>query len=312
MLRAYTDSNVSHKINQQKSNQDLIYAICEYDMEAMLQAMEDGADLNANDTLGIDNELLPPPVVAAIEARNLPALKILLKRGAEVTATSAAGAPALLKAIVAGSFEIVDEMLRYKANPNTYHGRTGLHAAVENLPSLAVIRYSDWSVPKIKEKLLAWYNQTGEFAPDDPSDLEGIPFPEQSTPLRASYEGSLEIIPLLLSHGAQPWVANVANVSVLDILEDPLKYKRYFARGEGKFLGSTDKDILTFEMELVNRNDSSRILKVIVDYNLKEIKNRIQTHMKFSAQHAGVDVNEQLRVAALSCTSTIRERKNKS
>ncbi len=50
------------------------------------------------------------------------------------------------------------------------------------------------------------------------------------------------------------------------------------------------KNILTFEIELVNRNNSSRILKVIVDYDLKEIKNRIETHMKFSAQHGGVDL----------------------
>ncbi len=148
-------------------------------MGAMLQAIEDGADLDTSDTLGTDGKLMPPPLIAAIDVENLPALKTLLKRRAAVTATSTKGAPAFLKAVVAGDFEMVAEMLRYKANPNTYDGRTGLQAAVETLPSLAVIRYSDWSIPKIKEKLLDWYYQTGEFVPTEPDDSEGISFPEQ-------------------------------------------------------------------------------------------------------------------------------------
>ena len=78
MLRAHTDNNVRPKIHQQKANQDLIYAIYEYDMGAMLQAIEDGADLDTSDTLGTDGKLMPPPLIAAIDVENLSSFRLIL------------------------------------------------------------------------------------------------------------------------------------------------------------------------------------------------------------------------------------------
>lgn len=289
MFNAYPSTSVSQK-NQKEYNQNLLYAICDYDMAEMMRAIKQGADLDTIDTVDDADKIINPPLIKAITTGNLPALKILLKHGAKVTATSTNDIPAFIGAVSKGYFEMVHEMLLYKANPNVYHGCTALQAAIVDLSSLPVIRYSHWSDAGIKEKLLAWYHQKGEFAVSGSDSLAGVPFPEPTTPLRASYKGMLEIIALLLNEGVKPWIGNDSNVNVLDILADPVKYKKYFCGNLVTFLESADKDTLTFKVKLTNRNNSSPKLEVIVDYDLKEVKNRIETYMKFSATHGGVDL----------------------
>lgn len=287
------NTSIQRKVSQidiKQINQDLIYSIHEYDDQAIIKSIEEGANVNADDALDIEGGLMEPPIIAAIVSKNFTALKILLKNGAKVTTTNKDGVPAFILAI-GTSFEIVQEMLLYNADPNAYYGRSALSKAIVSLGSFPIIRYAVWSTPDIKRKLSDWYEQKGEFSPSDPSDPDGgVPYPEQTIPLRATYNGMLEIVSLLLSRGAQAWIPNDSNITVLDVLESPINYKKEFIRSNVKFLESTDNHILTFEVELYNRSNSAPPIKIIVDYDLRPVRNKVKTYIEQVTKYQGVDV----------------------
>lgn len=269
-------------------NLHLIFAIYQHDDEGVKNAIKDGADIDVSDAVDEDKKPVAPPIHAAINIHNLTALRILLKQGASVATLNARRVPALTRAVVEGSFDMVQEMLLYGADPNTYHGRSVLSSAIVDLPSLAVIKYSTWSTPTLKQKLLDWYEQKGEFSTQNP--YIGVPFPPQSVPLRASYQGMQEIVSLLLSKGAHFWIPNDNNITILDFLGDPVKYKTEVIRPDVRFIDSVDKDILTCEVDVNNRNNSAPSIKIIVDYDLREIRKRIHTFSDLTSRHARVDV----------------------
>ena len=192
------------KVNQSfaKGNTVLMEAASAQQLEAVDWLIKAGASPEQANLDG-DRALMfaVPPEFLSDGGRRIDVLKYLLKAGVWVNAQNKNGETALMRAVRLGPLSAVEELLRWKAEPNlkNINGETALHLAVFD---------SDKRMGVVKALLSAGANPNAKTVMGN-------------TPLMdAAYRGNIQIVEELLRRGADKNITNELGETALVIASE--------------------------------------------------------------------------------------------
>jgi ankyrin len=199
----------------------LMFAAAEGHAAAVKTLLENGADPNLVTVASTKPERRPAggmsALILAARQGHVDTVRALLEGGADVNLTSADRTSALLIAVINGRYELANVLLEHGADPSLAdtNGRAPLYAAID----LRNVQWSQAPAPKLPqadhlamiETLVAagadlntqirdQINHRGSFDMRWTELVGGTPF------LRAAWNGDVQVMKLLLEHGADPRV----------------------------------------------------------------------------------------------------------
>jgi len=212
-----------------KGQTALMWALSERHLDVAEALIASGADVQARSTSGFS------PILFAARQGDLDAVKMLLDRGADVGETALDGTSVLHMATVRGHVELVEFLLDQGVDPNADgNGYTPLHWAAGWWETATTRDYSvrEWSrlagLPeeermRLLEALLAGGANVNARTTRNPPrfgssawKIHGGGSAAGATPLFfAAMTGDIEVMRLLLDHGADPLLPTVSNTSPL-------------------------------------------------------------------------------------------------
>jgi ankyrin repeat protein len=288
MLASYTgnpaavevllDRGANANAQQVRGQSALMWAAAEGHTDVLKLLIERGADVALSTVASTKPERRPPGGMTALlfAARQgkIDAARSLLEGGANVNQAGADNTSPLLIAVLNGHYELASMLLEHGADPNIAdaNGRTPIYAAID----LRNVQWSQGPAPELPQaahlamiKQLAAANAdlsvkiTGKVGHRGSFDMRwsdlkgGTPF------LRAAWNGDIEVMRLLLEHGADPKVMTEKNETALLLLAGagwPLG--QGYIRSDEEILASLDLLVKEFGMD-VNAATTEGITPVI-------------------------------------------------
>jgi uncharacterized protein len=229
LLAAGADPNAS----QIRGQTALMWAASEGHTEAIRLLIDAGANLEATSIASTRPERRPAGGFTALlfAARQgyLDTARALIDAGAEVNHVGADGTSPLLIAIVNGRYELASMLLEHGADPSLADdkGRAPLYAVIDlrnqqwsqapapKLPQethMAMIRALVAAGADLEQTLSGKIAHRGSFDMRWTELVGGTPF------LRAAWNGDIEVMRLLLEHGADPQVKTAKDETALLLL----------------------------------------------------------------------------------------------
>jgi ankyrin repeat protein len=211
----------------------LMWAAAEGHSAVIKQLLASGADTSLSSAASTKPERRPAGGMTALlfasRQGKLEAARALVEGGADVNQVGADGTSPLLIAIVNGHYPVASLLLEHKANASLAdaNGRTPLYAAIDlrnqqwsqgpapELPQaqhLAMIKQLVAADADLKATITGKVKHRGSFDMRWTDLKGGTPF------LRAAWNGDIEIMNLLLEHGADPNVVTDKNETALLLL----------------------------------------------------------------------------------------------
>lgn len=218
---------------QARGQTALMWAAAEGHADVIRLLVEHGADLETASIASTRPERRPAggftALLFAARQGHLEAARALIEAGADVSHVGADGTSPLLIAIVNGHYELAYGLLEHGADPSLAdnNGRAPLYAAIDlrnqqwsqapapRLPQethMAMIRTLVEAGANLEQTLSGKIAHRGSFDMRW-SELEGgTPF------LRAAWNGDIDVMRLLLAHGANPRVTTANGETALLLL----------------------------------------------------------------------------------------------
>jgi ankyrin repeat protein len=192
-----------------------------------------GADLSLSSAASTKAERRPAGGMTALlfAARegHMDAVRVLVEGGADVNQTGADSTSPLLIAVVNGHYDVASTLMDHGAHPSIAdsNGRTPLYAAID----LRNVQWSQAPAPELpQERHMALIRQlldagadlttkiTGKVKHRGSFDMRWTDLKGGTPFLRAAWNGDVEVMRLLLEHGADPKVATDKNETALLLL----------------------------------------------------------------------------------------------
>jgi ankyrin repeat protein len=243
MLTAYTGNAAAVKLlldrgadsntQQFRGQTALMWAAAEGHADVVKLLLARGADPALASTASTKPERRPPGGMTALlfAARQgrIDAVRALLDGGADINQAGADNTSPLLIAIVNGHYELASLLLERGANPNVAdaNGRTPLYAAID----LRNVQWSQAPAPELPqathlamiEQLLAAgadpsIKMTGKVGHRGSFDMRWSDLKGGTAFSRAAWNGDIEVMRLLLEHGADSQVVTEKGETALLLL----------------------------------------------------------------------------------------------
>lgn len=243
MLTAYTGNPAAVKVlldrgadvntQQFRGQTALMWAAAEGHAEVVKSLLAHGADWSLSSTASTKPERRPPGGMTALlfAARQgkIETARALLDGGADVNQAGADTTSPLLIAVVNGHYELASLLLERGADPNIAdaNGRTALYAAIDlrnvqwsqapapELPQVTHLRMIEQLIAAGADPTIKMVGKVGHRGSFDMrwSDLKG-----GDAFSRAAWNGDIEVMRLLLAHGADPKVVTEKGETTLLLL----------------------------------------------------------------------------------------------
>jgi ankyrin repeat protein len=288
MLTAFTGNPAAVKLlldrgaeantQQFRGQTALMWAAAEGHAAVVKLLLERGADPKLTSVASARPERRPPGGMTALlfAARQgkLDAARALVEGGADVNQASADSTSALLIAVVNGHYELATMLIEHGANPNVAdaNGRTPLYAAID----LRNVQWSQAPAPELPqathlaliEQLLAAgadpsIKITGKIGHRGSFDMRWSELQGGTAFSRAAWNGDIEVMRLLMKHGADPHVKTDKNETALLLLAGagwPLG--QGYIRSDEEIMASLDLFVNELKMD-VNATTTEGITPVI-------------------------------------------------
>lgn len=211
----------------------LMFAAAEGHAQVIDMLIAHGADVGATTVASAKAERRPAGGMTALlfAARqgHFDAVEALIAGGADFDQLSADQTSPLLIAVVNGHYEVAERLLEHGADPSfaDVHGRTALYSAID----LRNIQWSQAPAPKLPQgEHMAMIEALLDAGADVHTQiLDKVPHRgsfdmrwtelDGGTPfLRAAWNGDIEVMRLLLEHGADPYVKTAKGETALLLL----------------------------------------------------------------------------------------------
>jgi ankyrin repeat protein len=211
----------------------LMWAAAEGHADVVKLLLANGADAALSSTASTKPERRPPGGMTALlfAARQgrLEAVRALLDGGADVNKAGADNTSPLLIAILNGHYDLASLLMERGADPNVAdaNGRTALYAAID----LRNVQWSQAPAPELPqathfamiERLLAAgadpaIKMTGKVGHRGSFDMRWADLKGGTAFSRAAWNGDIEVMRLLLEHGADPKVVTEKGETALLLL----------------------------------------------------------------------------------------------
>jgi ankyrin repeat protein len=232
-VKVLLDRGADPNTQQLRGQTALMWAAAEGHAGVVKLLLERGADPNLSSTASTRPERRPPGGMTALlfasRQGKLEAARALLDGGADINKAGADNTSALLIAVVNGHYNLASLLLERGANPNIADatGRTPLYAAID----LRNVQWSQAPAPELPQaehlalitKLLdagadPSIKMTGQVGHRGSFDMRWTDLKGGTAFSRAAWNGDIEVMRLLLAHGADPKVVTDKGETALLLL----------------------------------------------------------------------------------------------
>jgi len=232
-VKVLLDHGANPNTQQLRGQTALMWAAAEGHADVVKLLLARGADPGLSSTASTKPERRPPGGMTALlfasRQGKLEAARALLDGGADVNEAGADNTSALLIAVVNGHYDLASLLIERGANPNIAdsNGRTPLYAAID----LRNVQWSQGPAPELPQpehlalitKLLdagadPSIKMTGQVGHRGSFDMRWTDLKGGTAFSRAAWNGDIEVMRLLLSHGADPKVVTDKGETALLLL----------------------------------------------------------------------------------------------
>jgi ankyrin repeat protein len=232
-VKVLLDRGADPNTQQLRGQTALMWAAAEGHAGVVKLLLERGADPNLSSTASTRPERRPPGGMTALlfasRQGKLEAARALLDGGADINKAGADNTSALLIAVVNGHYDLASLLLERGADPNVADatGRTPLYAAID----LRNVQWSQAPAPELPQaehlalitKLLdagadPSIKMTGQVGHRGSFDMRWTDLKGGTAFSRAAWNGDIEVMRLLLAHGADPKVVTDRGETALLLL----------------------------------------------------------------------------------------------
>ena len=232
-VKVLLDRGANPNTQQLRGQTALMWAAAEGHADVVKLLLARGADPGLSSTASTKPERRPPGGMTALlfAARQgkLEAARALLDGGADINEAGADNTSALLIAVVNGHYDLASLLIERGANPNIAdsNGRTPLYAAID----LRNVQWSQGPAPELPQpehlalitKLLdagadPSIKMTGQVGHRGSFDMRWTDLKGGTAFSRAAWNGDIEVMQLLLAHGADPKVVTDKGETTLLLL----------------------------------------------------------------------------------------------
>ena len=232
-VKILLDRGANPNTQQLRGQTALMWAAAEGHADVVKLLLARGADPGLSSTASTKPERRPPGGMTALlfasRQGKLEAARALLDGGADVNEAGADNTSALLIAVVNGHYDLASLLIERGANPNIAdsNGRTPLYAAID----LRNVQWSQGPAPELPQpehlalitKLLdagadPSIKMTGQVGHRGSFDMRWTDLKGGTAFSRAAWNGDIEVMQLLLAHGADPKVVTDKGETTLLLL----------------------------------------------------------------------------------------------
>jgi len=232
-VKVLLDRGANPNTQQLRGQTALMWAAAEGHADVVKLLLARGADPGLSSTASTKPERRPPGGMTALlfasRQGKLEAARALLDAGADINAAGADNTSALLIAVVNGHYDVASLLIERGANPNIAdsNGRTPLYAAID----LRNVQWSQGPAPELPQpehlalitKLLdagadPSIKMTGQVGHRGSFDMRWTDLKGGTAFSRAAWNGDIEVMQLLLAHGADPKVVTDKGETTLLLL----------------------------------------------------------------------------------------------
>jgi len=232
-VKVLLDRGANPNTQQLRGQTALMWAAAEGHADVVKLLLARGADPGLSSTASTKPERRPPGGMTALlfasRQGKLEAARALLDGGADINEAGADNTSALLIAVVNGHYDLASLLIERGANPNIAdaNGRTPLYAAID----LRNVQWSQAPAPELPQpehlalitKLLdagadPSIKMTGQVGHRGSFDMRWTDLKGGTAFSRAAWNGDIEVMRLLLSHGADPKVVTDKGETALLLL----------------------------------------------------------------------------------------------
>jgi uncharacterized protein len=232
-VKILLDRGANPNTQQLRGQTALMWAAAEGHADVVKLLLARGADPGLSSTASTKPERRPPGGMTALlfasRQGKLEAARALLDGGADINEAGADNTSALLIAVVNGHYDLASLLIERGANPNIAdsNGRTPLYAAID----LRNVQWSQGPAPELPQpehlalitKLLdagadPSIKMTGQVGHRGSFDMRWTDLKGGTAFSRAAWNGDIEVMRLLLAHGADPKVVTDKGETTLLLL----------------------------------------------------------------------------------------------
>ena len=232
-VKILLDRGANPNTQQLRGQTALMWAAAEGHADVVKLLLARGADTGLSSTASTKPERRPPGGMTALlfasRQGKLEAARALLDGGADINEAGADNTSALLIAVVNGHYDLASLLIERGANPNIAdaNGRTPLYAAID----LRNVQWSQGPAPELPQpehlalitKLLdagadPSIKMTGQVGHRGSFDMRWTDLKGGTAFSRAAWNGDIEVMRLLLAHGADPKVVTDKGETTLLLL----------------------------------------------------------------------------------------------
>jgi ankyrin len=232
-VKVLLDRGADPNAQQVRGQTALMWAAAEGHADVVKLLLARGADPSLSSAASTKQERRPPggmtPLLFAARQGKLEAARALLDGGAAIDQAGADNTTPLLIAVVNGHYDLARLLIERGANPNIAdaNGRTPLYAAID----LRNVQWSQAPAPELPQaehlalitKLLDGgadpkVVMTGQVGHRGSFDMRWTDLKGGTAFSRAAWNGDIEVMRLLLAHGADPKVVTEKGETALLLL----------------------------------------------------------------------------------------------